>query len=79
MSLAKKCYVPLSNLIQGLIENDPLPQVKVSGVTIDSRSVKSGDCFIALKGTVTDGAHYIQQSIMAVSYTHLTLPTKRIV
>ena len=65
MSLAKKCYVPLSNLIQGLIENDPLPQVKVSGVTIDSRSVKSGDCFIALKGTVTDGAHYIQQSIMA--------------
>lgn len=65
MSLAKKCYVPLSNLITGLIDSNPPPQVDVSGVTIDSRAVKSGDCFIALKGTVTDGAHYIQQSITA--------------
>ena len=59
MSLAKKCYLPLSHLIQGLVDEDQIPQVKVSGVTIDSRAVKAGDCFIALKGAVTDGAHYL--------------------
>lgn len=63
MSLAKKCYLPLSHLIQGLVDEDQIPQVKVSGVTIDSRAVKAGDCFIALKGAVTDGAHYIQQAV----------------
>lgn len=64
MSLARKCYISLSDLLQGLVDADQLPQVDISGVTIDSRAVKSGDCFIALKGTVTDGAHYIQQSIL---------------
>jgi UDP-N-acetylmuramoyl-L-alanyl-D-glutamate--2,6-diaminopimelate ligase len=65
MSLAKKCYIPLSNLLTGLTDSAQLPEVDVSGVTIDSRAVVEGDCFIALKGTVTDGAHYIQQSISA--------------
>ena len=65
MSLAKKCYIPLSNLLSGLTNSAQLPEVDVSGVTIDSRAVVEGDCFIALKGTVTDGAHYIQQSISA--------------
>ena len=65
MSLAKKCYVPLSNLLAGLNYSSQLPEVDVSGVTIDSRAVIEGDCFIAVKGTVTDGAHYIQQSISA--------------
>ena len=63
MSLAKKCYVPLSDLLMGVMDSSQLPEVAVSGVTIDSRAVNAGDCFIALKGTVTDGAHYIQQSI----------------
>jgi UDP-N-acetylmuramoyl-L-alanyl-D-glutamate--2,6-diaminopimelate ligase len=65
MSLAKKCYLPLSDLLMGLTDCSQLPEVGVSGVTIDSRAVKAGDCFVALKGTVTDGAHYIQQSISA--------------
>lgn len=65
MSLAKKCYMPLSDLLTGLTFSDKLPEVDVTGVTIDSRAVTSGDCFIALKGTVTDGAHYIKQSISA--------------
>ena len=61
MSLAKKCYVPLSDLLTGLTYCNQLPEFDVSGVTIDSRAVTAGDCFIALKGTVTDGAHYIKQ------------------
>ena len=65
MSLAKKCYMPLSDLLMGVMDSSQLPEVAVSGVTIDSRAVTAGDCFIALKGTVTDGAHYIQQSISA--------------
>ena len=64
MSLAKKCYMPFSDLLQGLMDMDQCPQVNVSGIAIDSRAIKAGDCFIALKGRVTDGAHHIQQSIL---------------
>ena len=63
MSLAKKCYRPLSDLLQGLLDNNQCPEVSVSGIAIDSRAVRVGDCFIGLKGTMTDGAHYIEQSI----------------
>ena len=65
MSLAKKCYLPLSDLLQGLLDNNQCPQVNISGITIDSRTVRAGDCFIGLKGALTDGAHYIEQSIAA--------------
>lgn len=65
MSLAKKCYLPLSDLLQGLLDNNQCPQVNISGITIDSRTVRAGDCFIGLKGALTDGAHYIEQSVVA--------------
>jgi len=64
MSLAKKYYLPLSGLIKGLVTTDQYPEVSVSGLSIDSRTIKAGDCFVALKGTVTDGAHYIQQAVL---------------
>jgi UDP-N-acetylmuramoyl-L-alanyl-D-glutamate--2,6-diaminopimelate ligase len=63
MSLAKKCYLPLTDLLQGLLDVNQCPQVGISGITIDSRAVRPGDCFIGLKGMATDGAHYIEQSI----------------
>lgn len=63
MSLAKKCYLPLTDLLQGLLDDNQCPQISISGITIDSRAVRPGDCFVGLKGMATDGAHYIEQSI----------------
>ena len=39
--------------------------VPVSGVAFDSRKVKPGFVFIAVKGLSTDGHDYIQQAINA--------------
>ena len=59
-----------------------------SGVSIDSRTIQKGDLFIALKAE-RDGHKFVENAFKngaaaalvdhAVSYTHLTLPTKRIV
>jgi UDP-N-acetylmuramoyl-L-alanyl-D-glutamate--2,6-diaminopimelate ligase len=37
--------------------------IEVNGLLIDSRAVRSGNCFIALKGTKTDGQEYIESAI----------------
>ncbi len=36
----------------------------VNGLSIDSRNVKAGNCFIALKGSKTDGQRYIESAIL---------------
>ena len=41
-----------------------IPSTKlISGMTLDSRAVKSGDLFVALQGAVTDGRIYIAKAI----------------
>ena len=37
--------------------------IEVNDLQIDSRKVKPGSCFIAVKGTVTDGHEYIETAI----------------
>ena len=52
----------LSELIRDIQYNRlvlPKEEVEVLGVNIDSRLVKSGDMFIAMKGTQVDGHAYI--------------------
>src|SRR5829696_5822676 len=48
---------------------------EVSGLAVDSRSVKPGDLFFALAGTRTDGARFIASAIaagaMAVAGDHM--------
>ena len=51
-----------------------LKDVQFNSVEIDSREVKEGSLFIALKGKNFDGHDFIESAI-TVSYTHLTLPT----
>jgi UDP-N-acetylmuramoyl-L-alanyl-D-glutamate--2,6-diaminopimelate ligase len=65
MTLAKKYFASLERLVQGFSTDTLSSTISVSGITIDSRSVKEGDCFVALRGTQTDGAHYIEQAIAA--------------
>jgi len=63
MSLAKKQGFNIAQLLADIVSAERCPQLTVSGVTIDSRKVQAGDCFVALKGAVTDGASYIEQAI----------------
>ena len=65
MTLAKKYFSSLERLLQGFSTDALSSAISVSGITIDSRLVKEGDCFVALKGTQTDGAHYIEQAVTA--------------
>ena len=41
---------------------DGLPRVKVTGVSIDSRSVREGDLFVALEGEHRDGHEYVAEA-----------------
>jgi UDP-N-acetylmuramoyl-L-alanyl-D-glutamate--2,6-diaminopimelate ligase len=63
--------------------------VEISGIANDSRQVKKGFLFIAITGTKSDGAHYIEQAIangavavlsasdQALSVAHALLPNPR--
>ncbi|MBN8430788.1 UDP-N-acetylmuramoyl-L-alanyl-D-glutamate--2,6-diaminopimelate ligase [Microbulbifer salipaludis] len=50
----------LVNLVPGYAG---IPDVAVTGVALDSRQVKPGDVFMALRGTVVDGREYIDAAI----------------
>lgn len=41
-----------------------IPDIQVTGVALDSRQVKPGDVFIALRGTQVDGREYIDAAIV---------------
>ena len=38
---------------------------EITGLTFDSREVKAGDCFFALRGTQVDGHDYIERAVEA--------------
>ncbi len=40
-----------------------LPDVEINGIVIDSRAVKPGNLFVAMRGRDTDGHNYIQKAI----------------
>ena len=42
--------------------------IGVEGLQLDSRKVTAGSCFIAVKGTVTDGHEFIEQLIQSGVY-----------
>ncbi len=63
MSSAQKWQINLKDLLHGLIATELCPSLMVSGLTMDSRQVCSGDCFIAIKGAATDGGKYIGQAL----------------
>ncbi|MFA6378963.1 MAG: UDP-N-acetylmuramoyl-L-alanyl-D-glutamate--2,6-diaminopimelate ligase [Candidatus Omnitrophota bacterium] len=57
-------------LLKDLLENiytNPIPEkyqsLQISSVDCDSRKVKPGSLFVALKGTKSDGIQYVQQAL----------------
>jgi UDP-N-acetylmuramoyl-L-alanyl-D-glutamate--2,6-diaminopimelate ligase len=60
-------YSPVECTLQRLLPDVILPQelteLPVVGLSLDSRSVKSGEIFVALPGGVKDGRDYIEQAL----------------
>ncbi|MFZ5911979.1 MAG: UDP-N-acetylmuramoyl-L-alanyl-D-glutamate--2,6-diaminopimelate ligase [Chloroflexota bacterium] len=40
-----------------------IPDIPVTGIAIDSRAVKPGDLFVAMKGGTSDGHNYIEKAV----------------
>ena len=87
MGIPQTSRIMLSTLIEGLLVSHKCPQIRVKGITLDSRKIGPGFVFVALQGSDKDGRAYIPEALKrgavavlidleTVSYTHLTLPTK---
>lgn len=63
MSSAQKWQVNLKDLLLDIMSPELCPNLLISGLTMDSRQVREGDCFVALKGSTTDGGKFISQAI----------------
>lgn len=54
----------LADLISDVMPNaHAVPDVEVSGLSLDSRTVESGNLFAALSGASSDGARFIQDAV----------------
>ena len=66
MALEKKpAGAYLSDLLVGLGAIDPADDRIIQGVSIDSRTVKPGDLFLACRGECTSGSEYIDDAVRA--------------
>lgn len=53
----------LASVLAGIVVVDPVWDRKITGVSIDSRHVQSGDLFIACQGLEVDGRDFIPEAI----------------
>lgn len=64
MALSKRpARRTLQQLLPGVVMSPELAEMPVSGICLDSRSVKPGDVFVAVSGGEHDGRNYIDQAI----------------
>ena len=57
--------MPLSALLEGLADVPAAQDVRISGLSADSRHVNVGDAFFALAGASSHGLHYVPQVLDA--------------
>jgi len=55
--------ITLKLLLKNIININSLPDINISGLTLDSRKVKSGDIFFAYRGQSIDSKQFINQVI----------------
>lgn len=60
-----RCLASLKELLDDIEIDRVVPDVEISGITTDSRDVKAGDVFIALKGLQFDARDFIASAIQA--------------
>lgn len=53
----------LQTLFAGLADTAHIPEMSISGLTLDSRQVRPGDLFLACAGTVRHGVHFIESAV----------------
>ena len=53
----------LDQLLQGIAETQGVGDIVVSGLTLDSRQVRPGDAFFALRGTREHGIHFARGAV----------------
>jgi len=53
----------LHTLFDGLVDTTHLPEIRVSGMALDSRRIAKGELFLACAGTAQHGVHFIEQAI----------------
>ena len=53
----------LSQLMEGITHNSPLPDLDITGISHDSRQIKEGNLFVALPGIHVNGIEFINQAI----------------
>ena len=53
----------LSELLKGIATVDPSRDISVSGLSLDSRSIRSGDAFVALRGGSTHGITFAPSAL----------------
>ncbi|HCU90010.1 MAG TPA: UDP-N-acetylmuramoyl-L-alanyl-D-glutamate--2,6-diaminopimelate ligase [Gammaproteobacteria bacterium] len=55
----------LSNLLAGVAVVDSHDDREIHGISLDSRRIQSGDCFIALSGEICHGAEFAKAAVEA--------------
>lgn len=55
--------VSLQELLQGLTQPLPGPKLRITGLGLDSRSIRPGEAFLAVKGSSDDGSRYARDAV----------------
>ena len=64
MTSANKPYsVNLNDLLHGYISDDKFNDINITGLSLDSRHIKVGELFIAIKGETVNGIEFINSAI----------------
>jgi UDP-N-acetylmuramoyl-L-alanyl-D-glutamate--2,6-diaminopimelate ligase len=53
----------LSALLEGVVDASVPEQLRVTGLSLDSRSIKHGDLFVGIPGIEADGRAYVPQAV----------------
>lgn len=64
-SFVPACQVSLAELLPEMTLPAALGKTMIGGMSLDSRSIRQGDAFLALKGEQSDGTKFIPQAIAA--------------
>ena len=72
MAAVQSSSIRLADLVRGLVARPYGGDCTLTGLAIDSRQVRPGDCFLAYAGTREDGARYIRAAAAAGAVAVLT-------
>ena len=53
----------LRSLLEGIVDTEISDELSVTGVSLDSRSVKRGELFLGMPGNRLDGRSYLRQAV----------------